>query len=234
MDAHAVKGAGTAVVNDSDDDVARALLAAPRLRRRRAEGRADVLKAAADAFTERGYAATTIDDIADRLGATKGLVYHYYRAKGDVFLDVHRTALTILLKRLEPLAAAATSPTQRLQSMAYEHARMMMTHHSFMRVAVQGVEMHLAERGRRSRPDASDVWKLRDRYEALFANVIAEGVASGEFRPVEPRLSAKLAFGALNWITLWYRPVPRRKSEIPRIAEEFATFVVCGMRRLDD
>ena len=45
-----------------------------------------------------------IDDIADRLSATKGRVYHYYRKKGDVFLDVHRRALEIMFAEVEPLS----------------------------------------------------------------------------------------------------------------------------------
>lgn len=76
----------------------------------RGEGRDAILEAAAAAFTERGYTATTIDDIADRLGATKGRVYHYYRSKADIFLDIHRYAMQRMLDEMTPLAAALAPP----------------------------------------------------------------------------------------------------------------------------
>src|SRR3546814_4492904 len=55
---------------------------------RKKEGRARIPEAAAGAFMERGYAATTLDDIAALLGNTKGQIYHYYRSKLDLYFDV--------------------------------------------------------------------------------------------------------------------------------------------------
>ena len=71
-------------------------------------GKALVLQAAADCFMDAGFSATSIDDVAARLGATKGRVYHYYRSKADLFFDVHRTGMRINLSTIEPLASART------------------------------------------------------------------------------------------------------------------------------
>src|SRR3546814_13745407 len=51
---------------------------------RKKEGRARILEAAAGAFMERGYDATTMDDIAALMGNNKGQIYHYYRRKPDL------------------------------------------------------------------------------------------------------------------------------------------------------
>src|SRR6266545_1912101 len=82
-----------------------------------ADGREEVLRAAALAFMKRGYNGTSIDDIADELNATKGRVYHYYRTKQAIYLDVRRSQLTHLLQALEAAAAEPGSPDERLRRM---------------------------------------------------------------------------------------------------------------------
>ena len=52
-----------------------------------------ILDAAAQAFMQKGFAPTSIDDVADVLGATKGQIYYYYRSKIDLFFDVHLSAM---------------------------------------------------------------------------------------------------------------------------------------------
>src|SRR5690606_28585020 len=87
------------------------------------EARADILKAAATAFNERGYDATSIDDVADLLGASKGRIYHYYRSKADIFLDLHLEALRVLMERVRPIANRADlGPAERVHEMCLAHA----------------------------------------------------------------------------------------------------------------
>src|ERR1700710_893798 len=86
------------------------------------ESRDQILQAAADLFMEFGYAATSIDAVAQRLGATKGRIYHHYRSKADLFFDVQVAAMTRLLDEVEPLARASGNAIARLSSMALRHS----------------------------------------------------------------------------------------------------------------
>ena len=171
-------------------------------------GRRDILEAAATAFTRGGYTATTIDDIAREMGATKGRVYHYYRAKADVFLDIVTTGMQELIDGVQPIAGNTDlDPATRLWRMAHHHAGLMMTRNSFQRVA------------------------MRDRYEQLFADVIDEGRQAGVFRDVDSRLATKPLLGALNWISLWYDPQRGDYNTRQRVADEYADFILGGLRR---
>lgn len=198
----------------------------------RVEGRDAILVAAAAAFTERGYTATTIDDIADRLGATKGRVYHYYRSKADIFLDIHRYAMQRMIDMVQPLAEGPAGPPAKIAAMARAHAVLLMTSFPFQRVSVQGLERHLAGRvTERQRAALDGVIRMRDLYENLFVRVLEEGTKSGTFRPLEPRLAVKPILGALNWLTVWYRPRPEDgDASRAAIAEEMVEFVVRGLR----
>ena len=198
----------------------------------RVEGRDAILEAAAAAFTERGYTATTIDDIADRLGATKGRVYHYYRSKADIFLDIHRYAMQRMLDVVSPIARSQLPPAARIAEMVRAHALLLMASFPFQRVSVQGLERHLAGRvTERQRSALDGVIRMRDAYEALFIGVLDEGVATGAFRPLVPRRAVKPILGSLNWLTVWYRPRPQEDAGAQAaIAEEMVEFVVRGLR----
>ena len=207
----------------ADDDTA-AHLPAP--------GRRDILEAAATAFTRNGYAATTIDDIAREMGATKGRVYHYYRAKADVFLDIVTTGMQELIDGIEPIAGnAGLDPANRLWRMAHHHAGLMMTRNSFQRVAMRAVEIRRLGEAPAQQQALETVIAMRDRYEQLFADVIDEGRKAGVFREVDSRLATKPLLGALNWISLWYDPQRGDYNTRQRLADEYADFIVGGLRR---
>ncbi len=195
----------------------------------------ELLDAAAHAFTEMGFAATTIDSVSDLIGVTKGSVYYYYRSKTDLFFAVHRRAMQLNLDALTPLAEDATvSPPQRLWNMARAHTHLMMEHLPYQRVTVQGVELHLAGRTTAGqRAELEDLVRQRDRYESLFRSVIEAGMATGDFRSGVPALLAKPLLGALNWTTMWYRPrAGESEADREAIARNIADFTVASMQPL--
>lgn len=195
-------------------------------------GRLEVLDAAAAVFMERGFTATSVDDIAEVLGSTKGRIYHYYRSKADIFLDLLMFAMSDLLERIRPIVERTDlSASERLQMAARMHAFVMMTESARSRVAVQGAEMHLMQdAGAKQREALQSFVQMRDEYEQHFADMVDDGVATGEFRDLPPRLAVKPVLGALNWINMWYRPRPG--EDVAAMADEFALFVVQGLRPL--
>ena len=74
--------------------------------------REEILRAAAEIFMEYGYAATSIDAVAERLGATKGRIYHHYPSKADLFFEVQIAAMKRMPPKSKPLLAATRAPTK--------------------------------------------------------------------------------------------------------------------------
>lgn len=198
---------------------------------RQIASRNEVLIAAADAFTERGYAATSIDDIADRLGATKGRIYHHFRTKGEIFVGIHRRALDISFEMLRLPSTTGETATERLHNMAVAHATLMMNDFTFMHLAVRHAEMELVSEGRTRQEDIDEILELRRRYEAQFERVIAEGISSGDFADRDSYLMAKAVLGTLNWMSVWYSPRPEHSDEYKKaIATDLADFVTNGLK----
>lgn len=193
---------------------------------------AEILDAAADAFTQQTYDTTTLDQIGEALGVTKGSIYHHYRSKAHLFTAVYQRALEMNIATVEPIAAqAGVRAVDRLYRMAYAHAMQVMKHLSYQRVAVQGLESHLMGRiNEEQRARLDEVISLRDHYEELFVNVLAQAIEAGELPRQNARLAAKPLFGAINWTTMWYRPRPgETAADRDRLAAHLATFVLSGL-----
>jgi AcrR family transcriptional regulator len=193
------------------------------------ESRDEILQAAAELFMEFGYAATSIDAVAQRLGATKGRIYHHYRSKADLFIDVQVAAMNRLNEQVEPLARSAGSPIERLAAMALRHTQILLTELPMQKVAVQGLERHLLGNSSAAKRLRSVV-KMRDDYEQMFVEVIDDGVREGLFVDLPAKLSAKPFFGALNWATVWYSQRRLQSAEaIDDIAHALAAFALRGI-----
>jgi AcrR family transcriptional regulator len=191
----------------------------------------EVLDAAAAVFSRLGYDGSSIDDVADELGATKGRVYHYFRSKADLLLGVLSTGAQRLIDLIRPIAQdMSLVPQDRLRRMARAHAMTMMTEHAYHRVGLQAFDQLFAKGPRRAEWEI--VRGLRGEYEQLYLSVVEEGQASGAFAEADPRVVVRGLLGALNWLTVWYRPAtdpvtaPRLSDE--EIADTTAEFVVAG------
>lgn len=196
------------------------------------EGRKAILDAAATAFARKGYLATSIDAIADELGATKGRVYHYYRGKAEIFLDVVVTGMYDLIDDLTPLSQQeGRTPEERIYDMAHLHATLMMLRNHPQRVSVQAVEMRTSPEIAVHRDALTEVFELRRRYERIFIDVVEEGIAAGQFRQLDSNLAVKSALGSLNWIPIWYTPERGNEDDVAKVADAFALFIVNGLKR---
>lgn len=183
-----------------------------------------ILNAAAIAFMENGFAATSIDTVAEVLGSTKGKIYYHYKSKTDLFLAVHQDSMTTYVNAIERIAAGGGTPEERLRGVLRALALQIMTRFAFSRVAVQGVELHMSRSTTPAqRKTLRSVIKMRDRGEQIFVDIISEGVASGHFRPCQPRLIVKPMLGAMNWMTMWYRP---RADETDATREALANSII--------
>lgn len=197
------------------------------------EIRERIVAAAAEAFTKYGYAAASINHISGLLNATKGMIYHHYDSKVELLFAVHQKAMDINLGAMRPIAKRAAPAGERLRAMLEEQIYQIMNNFSFMSVARQGVEMYLLDS-----IDASERGMLlkliarRREFEQLFLRVVEEGIDSREFRKVDADMANKSLLGALNWLTVWYRP---RKNETPesrkRIVDGIVDFVLSGLER---
>lgn len=191
----------------------------------------EILCAAAEAFMQNGYAATSLDTVADLLGATKGRIYYCYKSKADLFFDIHHEAMQLNLGAIRPIATRGGSAAERLRGMVSAHLDLIVQHLSLQRVVVQGVDMHLSSSTTpKQRVLLESLIAMRDEYERLFVLVLNEGVAAGEFRKIDVKIVVKFLLGSLNWATVWYKPRPKQTArEHRRFVTESTDYLLNGL-----
>jgi AcrR family transcriptional regulator len=193
----------------------------------------EVLDAAASTFMNLGFNATSVDAIGDALGVTKGFIYYYFKSKNEIFFAVQRRSMEFTRDAIEPIAKRDDRPAQKLRDMALAHTMLIMSRLPYLRVAAQGLELHLSGRTTpEDRAELESITKLRDRNEQLYVKVLKEGIRSGDFREMDASLSVKPLLGALNWTSRWYHPRPNETAtDRDRLAQGIALFVLNGVLR---
>ncbi|MBM7334279.1 MAG: TetR/AcrR family transcriptional regulator [Alcanivorax sp.] len=190
-----------------------------------------ILDAAARAFMERGFKATSIDDIARRLGATKGMVYHYFDSKTDLFFEIHQRGMDALFEAIEPELKRDLPAAQRLHAMARRHVATLIETQHFQRAVAEGVQMHLRlSTTEAQRRQLTRLQNRRRRYEQVFLEVLCEGIRQGDLRAGEPRLAIKPVLGALNSVINWYHErYDTGPGALDALIEEVTTVALQGL-----
>ena len=193
--------------------------------------RARVLDAAAAAFARRGFAKTTIDDIAAAVGATKGLVYYHFRSKFDIFLAAYELGMHKVKAVVEPLAESPGSGLERLKLMATAHVVNLMEDVDYHHVVHQGVRDQSSESLTLHQREALvKLNQLRKEYELLFRAVVEEGVNDASLRKVDPPLATRVLLSSLNAVDVWYREQDQQApSGIRSLAEEVVDLILAGV-----
>jgi len=162
--------------------------------------RLQIEEVASELFRERGYAATSVRDIAQALNLQGGSLYAHMASKEDVLWSIVCRAADRFNTEVGPIAAEASSPpVDRLRAMIRSHVGVVTSIQQDAAVFLH--EWRFLSAARRAEMSAR-----RDAYEALFRAVIAAGTAAGAFRDVDPRLTSMAILSALNGIPTWYSP----------------------------
>jgi TetR/AcrR family transcriptional regulator, cholesterol catabolism regulator len=161
--------------------------------------RQQIEDAASALFRERGYAATTVRDIAQALNLQGGSLYAHVASKEDVLWSIVSRAADRFNAEVAPLAASGAPGPVRLREMIRAHVAVVTS-------AQRDATVFLHEWRFLSDERREQMAARRDAYEALFRQTIAEGIQAGEFATRDPRMTAMAILSALNGIATWYRP----------------------------
>ncbi|HKW91923.1 MAG TPA: TetR/AcrR family transcriptional regulator [Methylomirabilota bacterium] len=189
---------------------------------RRRATRAQILRAAADLFRERGYPASTVDHIAARLGMSKASLYSHFRAKEEMLAAISRETIEAFTRDLSLVLGARLSPEDKLRRVVRQHVQFVIANRSFLTVFF-GEEANLPPRFARS------LAAQKDRYDKGVERIVQEGIRTGAFRDVPPRLVVFAVLGMVNWVHKWYNPRGRWGAE--EVSAAFLSLIEGGLVR---
>lgn len=179
-----------------------------------------VLLAAVQMFNERGFHATSLDDVAARLGITKPVIYHYFGNKDQVLLACVGTGVDQLADAAAAARALDGSGIVRLHEFLRRYALVIMA--DFGRCVVRtGDELLSAE-------SRAEFRAMKREVDQSLCALIEEAVADGSAAVADVRVAAAALAGALNWTARWQRA--DGKLSAGEVAERMADFLIPSLR----
>ena len=179
-----------------------------------------LLDVAVAAFIERGFEATSMDELAARLGVTKSAIYHHVPSKVELLRLALDRALDALFAVTEEPRATTGRAIDRLEHVVRGSVRVLAAELPF-------VTLLLRVRGN-SEVERAALQRRRE-FDRIVTALVAEAEAAGDVRPdVDPAVTSKLLFGTVNSLTEWYRPDGGLTPDA--LADALVTTTFAGLR----
>jgi AcrR family transcriptional regulator len=190
----------------------------PALRARYERRRTEVVDAAARVFAERGFHATSMQDLTDATGLAAGGLYHYIGSKDALLVAICDQLMAPLLHRARELVAEGRPPEEELRGLVHAWVEHVERHRPHMLVFQQ--ERHVLEH----EPQWRAVRASRKEFEQLLDGVLRRGEEAGAFRFADRRLALLALLGMVNHTPQWFRTRGRLTAE--QVADGFVDLLL--------
>ena len=189
---------------------------------RRETRREEILRAAQDLFHQRGYANTSIDDIARAVGIKREGLYYYFPNRTQILIEIIKPLGLQLRDRVKEILNSAGSPQEKIRQTVENHLMRFENRFAESKITLRDDyfsenELVLAEMG--------PIW---DEYERLWIAIIVEGQEQGVFDgSLDPRLAHLGILGLCNWVARWY--VPNQSLPVPELIDMYNKIILRGL-----
>jgi AcrR family transcriptional regulator len=182
--------------------------------------REQILEAAAQIFSEKGYHAASMRDIADAVRLRKPSLYHHVTSKQEILFTLLDQALEILIDGLQVVVDMDMPPDEKLREAMREYLRILTENKELSAVLLLEHRSLEAEFHTRHIP-------ARDRFEGMWRQLVQEGVDAGIFHCQDIAMATRALLGVLNWTITWYNPDGPSKANA--IADQYANLFLRGL-----
>lgn len=180
-----------------------------------------ILLAAGRLFREKGFAATTVREIASGAQMLPGSLHYRYASKDEILIALMRRGIERAIDAVQTAVAGIRDPVERLRLGMRAHLKVLLTGEDALYVLL--FDWRSLPLGARE-----GVERERSKYQAYWDGLLFEAAGTGRARPmIDLEAVREFGFGALNWVATWYRPDAGRTPE--QIADAFWTFMAYGL-----
>jgi AcrR family transcriptional regulator len=181
-----------------------------------------LIEIASRLFAAHGYAGTSLRDIAEEANITKAALYYHFPNKEALYEQIVVDNLQGLIDRVSDAIKPTDSATEQVRAFMLTAADVFADAPDAW---LAGSQVFWSSMGPQIRAAAVS---RRDIFEKLLRGCIAKGVASGEFRDVEPAVAGRLLLSTLNQMTRWIKLDGRLKPR--QVIEQYLDIILIGMK----
>lgn len=173
-------------------------------------------------FREKGYAATSMRDLAAAVGIEAASLYNHIKSKEELLKEICYDSAEEFFTAINKVTHSTASADLRLTFAIQEHIKVVTNN-------LDGSAVFLHEWRFLTEPYLSEFKAKRKYYRLEFQQLIEQGIATGVFKPVDAKLYSLSILSALNWIYDWYKPDGELTPET--LAAQFSYLILEGLNR---
>lgn len=183
-----------------------------------------VIRVAAELFREKGYVASSMRDLAQKLGIEAASLYSHIKSKEEILHILCFDMAAEFMASLEEVEKQSDLPaSEKLRKGIIGHIQV-------MALDLTASAVFMNEHRHLSQPFLRDFLLLRIKYINRFKKMIEDGVASGEFKStIDKKLAVMTLFSSLNWMPMWYDP--KAAIEPEALGFQLADMLVNGLKQ---
>ncbi len=178
----------------------------------------EIIRAAAELFSQKSYHDVTMDDIAEKVGVAKGTIYLYFDSKENLYLEIMEETYEEIESILEKETAKSDPAPVKLKKVLGLIFKFYLQNLDVLRILSRD-ETHLI----REHYEFTEHWRLRR--IKLYEKILEKGVNEGSFRPSNTELTALIIFGLVRSVMFYYKTEKNAES----IAEEVFSMISEGI-----
>jgi AcrR family transcriptional regulator len=170
-----------------------------------AHRRSEIIAAGAEVFRDRGYEATSLRDVAARLGTDRASLYYYVASKNELFQLVTQQAVEEVVAAAERVAERPGDPESRLRELIVITVQKYEDHYPYMFAYIQ------EDMNRIHSETLDEVWartmlQLGRRFQDALLAILDDGIEAGVLATDHRHIAMNTVIGAINWTHRWFKP----------------------------
>ena len=190
--------------------------------RKKASKKELILRRAAVMFREKGFAATSMRDLAETVGIEAASLYNHIRSKNEILEAICFDVANIFNMNIETVEASQQKAITKIDNLLRFHIRQMIENYEEVYVSDREWK-HLED------PYLSNFQTQRRNYRKKFASIIEEGIAKNEIKKIDASTAVLILLHAVSGIESWHRS--KTKINAQELEDNMILIMIDGLRK---
>jgi AcrR family transcriptional regulator len=181
-----------------------------------------IIEKASRLFREKGFGAASMRDLAEHVGVEAASLYNHIRSKSEILQTICFKVANEFMTNLESLESSPQPTLKKMEAIIRLHIRMMLDQYEFVYIADHEWR-HLPE------PYLSNFLNQRRNYRKRLGDILEDGIAKGEIKPIDPYTAVLVILSAISGIDSWQRS--RKSSSAETLETNMVKYLIEGLKK---
>ncbi|HEV2354309.1 MAG TPA: TetR/AcrR family transcriptional regulator [Puia sp.] len=181
-----------------------------------------IIEKASRLFREKGFGAASMRDLAEHVGVEAASLYNHIQSKSEILQTICFKVANEFISNLDAVENSHLSTLKKMEAIIRLHIRMMLDQYEFVYIADHEWR-HLPE------PYLSNFLNQRRNYRKRLGDIIDEGIARGEIKPIESYTAVLVILSAISGIDSWQRS--RKNTSAEALEANMVKFLIEGLKK---